>query len=382
MEQGQPPSLSPPPSPALSRHLASVLELPTAPFGEARLAEWVLAFAQSRGLPAARDAFGNISVTWDGHGARREGPPLALIAGLDHPGGEVVAVAGDVVEVAWHGELLASHLVQARLRLHGRQGFVAGPVTSCTVRRGHLGEVVDRLLVQVSDRVHVGAIATLDLPGVWLNGPDVQARGAIAVLGAAALLDLLDRLAAARVATTVQAVFTRAATAGFAGACGLVEAGGLLPGQTALCVHGVPEQSGAAVGGGPVLCLGDALALFDPDVARALDHAVSRYRELWPAAPVQRSALAAGASAAGLFALHQRPVGALAVAVGAPMNMGARGRVEPERFSWADYQGLVSLLEMVCVDWDGPEAPARQREAMRQWMRSEAGPALARLAST
>jgi endoglucanase len=363
----------------LSRHLAAVLERPTAPFREERLVELVLEFARSRGLPASRDPYGNVAVTYDGHGARREGPPLAFVAALDHPGGEVVAVAGDTAEVAWHGELLSSHLAQARVRVHGRQSFVTAHVSGCSTRVGHLGEVADRLLVQLTDRAQVGDIVTLDLPGVWLTGAEVNARGALALLGAAALLDLLDRLTATRAACVVQAFFTRASGLGFAGTQGLVEAGLLLPGQVALCVHGVPAQPGAQPGAGPVLCLGDALSLFDAEVARVLDHAIARYREHAADAPIQRAALAQGASAAGLLALQGRPVAALAVAVTAAMNMGARGSVEPERFALADYERLVALLEMVCVDWDGPETPARRRAEARQWVVAETGPVLRRL---
>lgn len=366
----------------VSRHLSAVLERPTAPFREERQVQLVLEFAQTRGLPVSRDPFGNVTVIWDGHSARREGPPLALIAALDHPGGEIVAVAGDTAEVAWHGELLGTYLEGVRVRVHGRQGFVPARVTSITTRVGHLGAVADRLLIQIAERIYVGDIVTLDLPGVWLTGTEVKARGALALLGAAALLDLLDRLVARRAACVVQAFFVRASAVGFAGVQGLVEGGLLLPGQPALCVHGVPAQPGAQPGAGPVVRLGDALALFDPDVARVLDHAVARFLENTPGARVQRAALGLGASDAGLLALQQRPVGGLAVPVSAAMNMGARGSAEPERFDASDYAQLVELLEMICVDWDGPETPSRLRTETRAWLLSELAPALRRLGGT
>jgi hypothetical protein len=373
---------APAPGPSLSRHLAALLELPTAPFREERLIESALRFAADRSLPASRDAYGNVSVLWDGLAGRFEGAPLVLVAGLDHPGGEIVAVAGDVAEVAWHGETLAGYVEQARVRVHGRSGFVAAGIRSCVARAGLLGAVVDRMLVDVAERVHVGDIVTLDLPGAWITGSDVQARGALAPLGAAALFDLIERLSRRRAACTVRAVFTRGTSVGFAGAAGLVEAGGLPLEQTVVCVHGVGAQPGAQPGGGPVIRLGDATGLYDADTVRMLDRAATRYQENFADAPVQRACLPLGASDAGLLVLQRRPAAALCVPVTSALNLGTRASVEPERFSAADYDGLVALLETLCVDWDADDRPARLRAEVRAWMLDEMGPALGRLAGT
>jgi putative aminopeptidase FrvX len=370
------------PGPALSRHLAALLELPTAPYREERLVDMALTFAAERGLPASRDAYGNVSVLWDGLGGRFEGAPLTLVAGLDHPGGEIVAVAGEVAEVVWHGETLAGYVENARVRVHGRGGFVGASIRSCVSRPGHLGAVVDRLLVQLTERVHVGDVVTLDLPGVWITGGEVQARGALAPVGAAALLDLLERLGRRRAACTVRAVFTRGTGVGFAGAAGLIESGGLSGEQTVVCVHGVGAQPGAQPGGGPVIRLGDAAGLYDADVVRLLDRAAARYQENFTDAPVGRACLPIGASDAGLLVLQSRRAAALCIPVASASNHGTRATVEPERFSAMDYVGLVGLLETLCVDWDTPDRPARLRADVRAWMLDGLGPVLGRLAGT
>ncbi len=362
-----------------ARHLATLLDCPTAPFHEDVPLQRVLQFAQDRGLPASRDAWGNVSVAWDGHGARMEGPPLALVAGLDHPGGEVLAVAGDTAEVAWHGEVLAEYLSGAWLRIHGRQGSVAAEVTSIVTRPGALGDVPDRLLVESGDRVQVGDIVTLDLPALAQEGSEIRARGALAPIGAAALLDLLERLTALRVACVVQCFFTRGSSVGFAGTQGLLERGLLMPGQTVIAVHGVGVQPGAMPGAGPVLRLGDACSLFDADVVRVLDRAAVRFRENFPEAGLQRAVLPHGASDAGLLALQQRRVAALCVPIQNPLNMGPRGVPEPESFHLQDYLSLVDLLETVAVDWDGALRPDRLRTESRQWLTRTTTPSLVRL---
>lgn len=362
-----------------ARHLQTALECATAPFREEAVVERVLQFAQSRGLPASLDLYGNVAVSWDGQGARQEGPPLAFLAALDHPGGEVVAVAHEEVEIVWHGEILAEYLSGAWLRIHSRGGSVVAHVSGMSTRAGALGDVPDRVLAEVGSRVQIGDVVTLDLPALAQAEGVIHARGALGLLGAAALLDLLDRLAALRAASVVQCFFTRARSLGFAGVQGLVERGHLLPGQAVVAVHGVAEQAGAVPGAGPVLRLGDALSLFDADVVRVLDRAAVRFRENFPDAALQRAVLPHGSSEAGLLALQQRRVAALCVPVVCANNMGPHGLPEAERFHLRDYASLVDLLEAVAVDWDGAERPDRLRQEARAWAAEGAAAALSRL---
>src|SRR2546426_9855779 len=74
--------------PRVVRILERLARQPTAPFHEHRVAGEAAKIAETFGGSVRRDRFGNLIVAPPGS---RPGPPIWLIAHMDHPGLEVVA---------------------------------------------------------------------------------------------------------------------------------------------------------------------------------------------------------------------------------------------------------------------------------------------------
>jgi putative aminopeptidase FrvX len=366
-----------------SRFLSAVLDAPTAPLLEERVAHWVRSFSAQHQLPLAQDPHGNLVLTYDGQGGRSEELPLAFLVAMDHPGCELVAVAGDAAEGLWHGDLPTALARDTRVRVHGRQTQATARVVSWTSRETPIGECVDRVLLQLEGRAQVGDLAVLDLPGLRLEGDVVVGRSTLHLVGVAAMLDLLERFVTHRPACRVQLFCVRASTLGFAGTIGLLERGALLPGQCVVAVGGVAAQIGAQPGAGPVVRVGDALSLYDGALLRSLQEAAGRYAASHANVRWQLSHLPLGAADAGVLSLFGRRAGALAVPIENAMNLGrgsdGRLRLEAERFSLTDYLGLVNLLETLAVGWVDNDAPQRLADDTREWLSSAAHEVLRRM---
>ena len=363
-----------------TRHLRAVLECPTAPLHESEVMAFISTFGSLRGLSETRDAYGNLVLTHEGHvglpheghvgqpheghvGQPHEGhAPLTFLAATDHPGCEIVAVAGNIAEAIWHGELPAASIGDARLRFFGSNVPRAARITSLSTRTTPGGEVVvDRLLLSPEGRVHVGDFGVLDFPGVSTEGEWLRARGASQLVGTGLLLELLDRLVLGRLVlgrstARVQAVFVRASVLMHAGALAALKSGIFLAGQSVISVHGCPEQPGASCGGGPVLRLGDALGLYDPGLCRALAQMASRHH-LSDGHPFQVAHLPVGHSDAGVLGLHGLSTAAITVPIRGDGELG-QGR-QPEWFCTSDALACVDLMATIISNWQGPETAIR-----------------------
>ena len=83
-----------------------VVSIPTAPYLEGGVREYIRSFAEARGLAHEEDAFGNAYVTYR-RGRRRR--PLVLGAHMDHPALVVTGIEGDRLDLEFRGGIAASY---------------------------------------------------------------------------------------------------------------------------------------------------------------------------------------------------------------------------------------------------------------------------------
>ncbi|MEK7270788.1 MAG: hypothetical protein AAB215_07610, partial [Planctomycetota bacterium] len=202
------------------------------------------------------------------------------------------------------------------------------------------------------------------------------------------LLALLPSLAAERRAIDVTALFTRAEEVGFLGALAAAASGGIPKSAIAISLETSSEKSGARMGAGPVVRVGDRASVFDPEVTRYLVSVGSK--ALGPAKKggvprFQRRLIDTGACEGTAFQALGLRTGALSIPLGNYHNQGPNGRISPEIVDLGDLEGMVTLCRVAVLraeryDRIAKRIPkklrARARAAMRELRRTMRLPSL------
>jgi putative aminopeptidase FrvX len=390
------------------RILREVVSLPTAPFREELVQEYILFFARQRGLPARTDGVGNIVVEWRGPGAETGGVPrVAFTAHMDHPGFEIIESEPGKPPVAEvRGGVPSEVCPGAAILFYDGDQYIRATAQTAFTDHPDDPKGFKRIVVDAEAPIKRGAFGWLDVGFCRFVGDEVHTKSADDLAQVALQLILLDRLREADAAAHVWCVFTRAEEVGFVGASAWVESELVPPDDVPVivleCSRALPEL--AEIGQGPVVRVGDRMTLYDPDVdawmadtARAIEEeerkaglpdadsapddgedadpdgdgfADSGPGETGSDAPAHRRALAAlrafdrrrkavgfawqralmsgGACEASLFANVRPRVGAMALPLGNYHNRGD-GRAEAEIISRTDAANQLRLMQRLAV---------------------------------
>lgn len=313
-----------------------LLSNPTVSFMEDLPAAHVRAFADERGLSHITDAAGNVLVQY-GTGAT----PLVMVAHLDHPG---FHVEGDAL--VFKGGLLAVNATEGS-PLH-------------FFRRGEIDPIAEGVLVSAeadaSGRLtggradhHIGDFAMWGFPGWSIEGGRVTARVCDDLLGAAAILAVLDHLADTKPDTTVWGLFTRAEEEGFLGALEAIRLLTVPVNADVLSLECSKALPNSPQGGGVIVRVGDRMSIFDPSLTAALEAAASKVEGL----RFQRRLMDGGACEATAFCAAGYRASGVAVPLGGCHNAsdGEPGIV-PETVMVDDFLGEVRLLTSLATNPD------------------------------
>ena len=312
------------------------------------------AFADERGLAHSTDAAGNVVVK---HGTGR---PLVLVAHLDHPGFHVV---GDRLE--FKGGLMAEHAVEGAPLHYFRRGEV-DPIGEGTLLTA---EADDRGYLRAGTATGVtGDFAMWGFPGWSIEDGRVTARVCDDLLGAAAILAVLDDLAARNPSTCVWGLFTRAEEEGFLGAFEAIRLGTVPKDADVLSLECSKALPHAPQGGGVIVRVGDRMSIFDPGLTAALETAAKDVHH-------QRRLMDGGACEATAFCAAGYRASGVAVPLGGYHNAADEGvGIVPETVLVDDFVAEVELLQSLANDPDllAPqgepawfaERAARAREAL------------------
>ena len=212
-----------------------------------------------------------------------------------------------------------------------------------------------------------GATGMWDLPAAEQSGRRLRARVCDDLLGAAAVLALLERARVERWKRPVLGIFTRAEETGFVGCQALLRAGSLPRGSSVIGLECSPRRATARVGAGPVLRVGDASTIFDPAITHHLQGCAAELARRTPGFRVQRALMDGGRCESTAYNLWGVPAGGVCLALGGYHNVvdsgRARGTIGPEFVDWDDYEGLLALLLEAARSWPRADS-ARMRERL------------------
>jgi len=338
------------------------LPLPTAPFHEHLVAEAVVAHVASRPwLEMARDPAGNLHLTYTPARSLRT-PRLIATAHLDHPG---LGFPSPLGRGAFFFERLGGvdpdQALGHQVRIHtlGRpagQRSDQGRIRERLVERGVEGFVVE---TPSGFPLEPGCFATLDLPGLRRCGTLLWGRACDDLAGAVAGLCFLDELHRQRARTRAGLLLTRAEEVGFGGMLEAVHRGWLDPEAVYMNLECSSARSGATLGGGPIVRVGDRTTLFDPDLSAGVALVAAELAAADPGFYFQRKLMDGGtceASALGGAGLHTV---ALALPLGNYHNKGKTGPAA-EFIHLGDAVGLVRLLAHLALEAGGVAGAVRR----------------------
>ncbi|MCE2405062.1 MAG: M20/M25/M40 family metallo-hydrolase [Dehalococcoidia bacterium] len=315
---------------------------PAVAFHEGLVAEGVRARLAALGLTATADAYGNLVARLPG-AADAGVPPIAFVAHMDHPGFEAVEVSrggvtaralGGVPQVSLTSEVLVQLVLPDGSRV---SGGTAGPT-------GHeSGQMVS---VRVSDTsaLEMPLPVVFDLADFEMDGDLILMRALDDLAGCAAALAALSLLSGRSGLGDVYGVFTRAEEVGLVGARLLAEAGTLPRDTLVVSLEASRTLPGAAIGGGPVIRVGDASLTFDADAEAVLVAAREELMDVAPGFEAQRQLMSGGTCEASAFRYHGYRTTGVAFPLGNYHNGTPLGGVAEEYIHVDDFVGGVELI--------------------------------------
>lgn len=325
--------------------LAEVAAIPTAALHEERVAAYVRRYLEALGLPVRRDRFGNLFASYSTPGAA--GPPLALVAHMDHPAFEVAAVEGGAVTASLLGGIPGPCFRRrVPVRIYPAAG---GPAADGEVEGAVVG-YEDPPTRRITLRLDVGGVVApgdfgvFDLPAYRAEGDRLHLRAADDLVGCAAILLTLGELVRRGAETSVYGVFTRAEEIGLVGATLLAEAGELPREAIVVSLEASRELPGAEMGQGPVIRVGDRARSFDPEAEAVLLAARGKLQAADRGALVQRQLMSGGTCEATAFGLQGYRATGVAIPLGNYHNVGPEQSIAAEYVSARDFSTEVDLL--------------------------------------
>lgn len=323
--------------------LTNLLALPTSPLNEHHMIAYIRDWAARRPkIALTSDAYGNLKAELR-IGPKRDAQPLVFSAHMDHPGFEALSTSRTgKLDAAWRGWVMPEYFKGAGVRFHSEGRWVRGTITSFTTFIDRGRKRVDRVKVDVSRPVAPGSIGMWDLPDPLIRNHRIRARACDDVAGAASILAALDELHRRDKPVHVMATFTRAEEVGFTGAIAGCKSG-LYPKKARIvAVECSSVLPGVIMGGGPILRVGDASAIFSPgltawcgEVARDLTKSKTKFT-------FQRKLMDGGTcESAAFFELGYNATG-LCLPLGNYHNMDRdHRRIAPEYIDLNDFEMLV-----------------------------------------
>ncbi len=338
--------------PRVVRILERLARQPTAPFHEHGVRAEAANLATRFGARVRTDAYGNLIVSPPG---RRSGPPVWLVAHMDHPGLDVVGRG----EGKLLGGIGPAYLRRGtRLRFYRDGEVIAAKLGTYRpkTRRFSFGGAPAR-------RLRRGNFGVFELEDFRLAGDRVHARQLDDLAGCSVSLAAVERACGGRTAN-VHALLTRAEEVGFVGTLAAIDAG-LIP-RSAWIINAEASKAipGVEIGGGPVIRVGDRARTFD---RRAEDLLGAARMRLLPTRPVQRALMSGGTCEATPWTIHGYRATGLAIPLGNYHNQGPRNRLAAETVAVKDLATAVDLVELAARSV--PRAVGRDKELRRRLAR-------------
>jgi endoglucanase len=327
--------------------LQELCSLPTVPFLEGRVVEYVKQFVANRKkLKLARDEHGNLLISLAGKSTAVA--RWVFTAHMDHPG----LISGRMidertVECELRGWVLAELMKGAKVRFFAGAREIRGEIVEVSADggdgRGERGKTA---------RVRVGKQVPPNVPGMFdmgtgrIRNGKFYSRVCDDLAGAAAALAMMDQLQESPPPSTVAVLLTRAEEEGFIGAVAAsIEPRLLKKSDRLIAIECSAAQPYAPIGGGAIIRVGDRTSIFNSSLTYFLTQQAEGLAKADSSFKYQRQLMPGGTCEATVYDVYGFHAASMCVALGNYHNMDRkRGKMAAEFIDVADWTNMVKLF--------------------------------------
>lgn len=347
----------------MTRLLHELTALPTAPFVETAVLDFVRAWAKHRRFRVTGDASGNLLIE---RPTRSTAPRLVLVAHADHPGFVAVEMTDPrTLRARFHGGVQSKYFVGSRVRFFTENGDEPGSVLGTVTAIEEESSRPVAATLRVARPVPPGTIGMWDVGGPRVRGHQFHSRVCDDLAGLAAALEALELASAQRGGPPAAVLVTRGEEEGFVGAIAAVRGRKLLKkSDRIVSIECSAEQPHAKQGDGMIVRVGDRTSVFHSAFTRFIATRADVLKKEDPAFKFQRALMPGGTCEATVFDAFGHTAAAVCVPLGNYHNMNAAtGKIAAENVDLRDWQSLVRLLTDLCLrhgDYDGGHGELRK----------------------
>ena len=362
--------------------LKRLMEIPSSPYYEAALSDYIQSYLDSLQLKFKTDQFGNIICRYT-NGNIKNTSPVALIAHMDHPGIELLEQLNGHTD-----KYLAKPLGGVPFAVFNRT-FPVSIVTSSGERIPAISKPLkesqnsknyskNNLEIQIleSTKLTPPVQVIFDVEEFHSTNEIITARALDDLAGCSAMLSTLEYLVTNEKTANVFTIFTRAEEVGLIGARLLAKNKTIPMNSTIISIEASPIIPGVIQGDGPIIRTGDALTTFDATAELILYNSAKSLQKEDPHFVFQRHLMSGGACEATAFAQEGYNVTGIALPLGNWHNATSNIRdpkrnIGAEYISKSDFLNAIKLIKRTTIiqNDENIEIPAKLPEVSEEVIR-------------
>jgi endoglucanase len=328
--------------------LDEVCSLPTAPFVETAVAQYVRTFARKhKRVQISSDEVGNLLLELPGKAA---GPRWVFQAHMDHPGFIAAGQTGKrQLQAHFRGGVLNDFVDGSKVVFFTPSGEVRGRVKAVESRKDRSTPAVVTIKLDVAAEVPDGVVGMFDQGGSCLKKGIFYSRAIDDLAGVAAALEMLHQLHAARIGGPVAVLLTRGEEDGFVGGLAAVHLKTLLrEDDRIVAIECSAMQPYAPQGKGAIIRIGDKTSVFNSAISYFITQQAEKLAGRDNTFAYQRALMPGGTCEATVYDAFGYMAGSICVALGNYHNMDReKGKIGPEYIDINDWQNMVKLFVAV-----------------------------------
>jgi putative aminopeptidase FrvX len=321
------------------------LKLPTAPFREHFIVEYVEQFCLERKISLKKDSFGNLIAT-SGHPTKKASSiELAFVAHMDHPGfvAEKNSRANKCTAL-FYGGWDPTEFRAAPIRFYCDKNKGVSAIAQHWEKSEK--DMAWRAYLTVDGPIRKGDLGMWDFDPCKIKKDLLNSRCCDDSIGCILLLSLLDHFKSEKVNIPFNAIFTRAEEPGLHGAKHICIEKGLHKNIIPISVETSRELPVAKIGDGVIIRVGDARTIFTPEITEKIISIAKELKTSISSFAFQRKLMDGGQCEGSVFSSFGYKTGALSIPLGNYHNRNfSKKTTEPEYVSIKDITNAFLLMK-------------------------------------